>query len=86
MTIGVKHDDQQDKALLSKLLSEQDSPASSIFSIASDTSDDILDVISEAQADLLIMEGYRNPNIIEWIIGSPVDRILQQAAIPVLIV
>jgi nucleotide-binding universal stress UspA family protein len=45
----------------------------------------VVETITERQADLIIMAGYRHPEIIEWLVGSPNDQILRQSSLPAVI-
>ena len=45
----------------------------------------VLDVIVESKADLILVGGYRHPEILEWLVGGRTDQILRQIQLPVLI-
>jgi nucleotide-binding universal stress UspA family protein len=55
-------------------LHRQGQPASEIVAAA-----------EEARADLIVMGRYRHPSLIEWLLGSTVDRVLRGCQLPVLI-
>jgi nucleotide-binding universal stress UspA family protein len=48
--------------------------------------DEIVAATNDSQADLIIMGGYHRPEIVAWLIGSPIDEILRGNPLPVLIV
>ena len=46
---------------------------------------EIVAVAEETQADLIVMGRYRHAALLEWLIGSTVDRVLRGTELPVLI-
>jgi len=48
--------------------------------------DELIAATNTAGADLIIMAGYRRPEIVTWLVGSPVEEILRRNPLPVLIV
>lgn len=45
----------------------------------------VLKLIHQANADLLLVGGYRHPEILEWLAGGSIDRLLRESQLPVLI-
>ena len=45
----------------------------------------VVEAIVKYQADLIVTGGYRHPEIMEWLVGSPNDQILRQSPLPVVI-
>ena len=48
--------------------------------------DEILAATEESQADLIVMGRYRHAALLEWLMGSTVDRVLRGTELPVLMV
>jgi len=46
---------------------------------------EIVTVAKEKAADLIVMGGYRHKALLEWVIGSTVDRVLRRTPLPVLV-
>jgi nucleotide-binding universal stress UspA family protein len=47
---------------------------------------EIMAVAEQTEADLIVMGRYRHPALLEWLVGSTVDRVLRGTEIPVMIV
>jgi nucleotide-binding universal stress UspA family protein len=45
---------------------------------------EIVAVAEENQADLIVMGRYRHTALLEWLMGSTVDRVLRGTELPVL--
>jgi nucleotide-binding universal stress UspA family protein len=56
-----------------RLVSHEGQPASEIVAAA-----------AENQADLIVMGGYRHSALMEWLVGSTLDRVLRATPLPVL--
>lgn len=57
-----------------------------ILDIRSKPIDEVLVAANAAQADLIIMAGYRRSGIVAWLVGSPVDEILRGNPLPVFVI
>lgn len=44
----------------------------------------VIDSIKNSQADMVIVGGYRRSKFIAWLIGSPIDQIMRQISLPIL--
>jgi nucleotide-binding universal stress UspA family protein len=56
-----------------RLISQEGQPASEIVAAA-----------AENEADLIVMGGYRHSALMEWLVGSTLDRVLRATPLPVL--
>lgn len=45
----------------------------------------VMEAIVQSEADLLLVGGYRHPEILEWLVGGRIDQILRKTPLPVLI-
>ena len=48
--------------------------------------EEIVAAARENDVDLIVMGGYRHKALVEWIVGSTVDRVLRGTPLPVLVV
>jgi len=45
----------------------------------------VLEALTESGSDLIIVGGYRHPEVLEWMVGGRTDQLLRQSQLPVLI-
>ena len=87
MSIGLAESDEReiDLALLNTQFSEENLAVDDILHLEHRSINGIVDSINHSQADIVVMGGYRRSEFVAWFAGSPVDQIIRQISLPILI-
>jgi len=90
MVVAVKEEDKDDQyqswlEWIKMSLEQSDLTEYQLLVRRGQPAEGIVATVSEKEADLIVMGGYRHKVLLEWLIGSTLDAVLRLTSIPVFI-